>query len=160
MADESFFTGSKHVVELHPKDYVEGNTHPWKLKKAPRTFETEKQRNKRKELNKDRPKERKIHAPRAERSAVMYYASWCGHCIRFKDTWEALYRVNGCMKLCAFNCAKYDAYYRDRLNFSETVRGFPSIVFYKGTDPVETYQGSRDPPDELVKTMLMFCKSN
>ena len=131
MADESFFTGSKHVLELHPKDYVEGNDHPWKLKKAP---------------------------GEAERSAVLYYASWCGHCIRFKDTWEALYRVNGCMKLCAFNCAKYDAYYRDRLNFSEAVRGFPSIVFYKGTDPIETYQGTRNPPDELVKTMLMFCK--
>jgi thiol-disulfide isomerase/thioredoxin len=133
MADESFFTGSKHVLELHPKDYVEGNSLPWKLKSAPGG---------------------------AQWSAVMYYASWCGHCIRFKDTWESLYRVNGCMKLCAFNCAKYDAYYRDRLNFSEYVRKFPSIVFYKGADPVETYQGSRDPPEELVKTMLMFCKSN
>lgn len=133
MTAESFFTNSKYVLELHPENYVEGNDHPWKLKSAPGG---------------------------ADRCAVLYYASWCGHCIRFKDTWEALNRINGCMKLCAFNCAKYDSYYRDRLHFSEAVRGFPSIVFYRGTDPIETYQGPRDPPDELVKTMLMFCNRN
>jgi thiol-disulfide isomerase/thioredoxin len=96
--------------------------------------------------------------PVAENTAVLFYASWCGHCQRFKSIWENLYRINSCIKLCSFNCAKYDQYYKSRLNLTEAVRGFPTIMFYHKESPVETFQGKRDPPEELVKTMFLFCQ--
>lgn len=120
-------------MELSPKDYVEGDDHPWKLKSPPKG---------------------------SKFAAVLYYAPWCPHCINFKDTWEHLNKINGIMQLCAFDCAKYDDYYQNRLHLNEMVHGFPSILFYKGTDLLEKYEGPKDPPDVLVKTMLAFCKSN
>lgn len=125
----SFYENSPHVTELTPSDFIDSKEGPWSLAN-----------------------------PDSERSAVLFYASWCPHCIHFKDTWEDLYRINGCIKLYAFNCAKYSDYYSSQLKKTEAVRGFPTIAFYKGSQLIETYQGPRDPPDQLVKTMLMFCQ--
>lgn len=99
-----------------------------------------------------------LSGPDSERSAVLFYASWCPHCVKFKDVWESLYRINGCIKLYAFNCAEFEEYYLSQLKKTEAVRGFPTIAFYRGDKMIETYQGPRDPPDQLVKTMLLFCQ--
>lgn len=98
--------------------------------------------------------------PDSERSAVLFYASWCPHCVAFKDVWESLYRINGCIKLYAFNCAEYDEYYASQRKRSEAVAGFPTIAFYHQNVLKETYQGPRNPPDQLVKAMLLFCQKN
>lgn len=130
---ESFYEGSRHVTELSPEDfldYKDPSKKAWTLNPT------------------------KVH----KFSAVLFYAPWCGHCKAFRETWESLYRINGCMKLYSFNCRKYADFYDSRLKISEAVRGFPTIMFYVGSTPVETYKGPRDPPDQLVKTMLVFCQ--
>lgn len=89
---------------------------------------------------------------------ILFYAPWCPHCQRFKGTWESLYRINSCLQLLAFNCAKYAEYVSSVAKVSEAVRSYPTIMFYSDNSPKETYQGQRDPPDDLVKAMLLFCQ--
>jgi len=125
---KSFYEDSRHVQELTPSDFSDQGQ-AWTLKN-----------------------------PSSDQTAIIFYAPWCPHCQRFKETWESLYRINGCMKLAAFNCAKYNDYYVSKLKTSEAVRGFPTIAFYSGKEIKETYRGPRDPPDELVKAMLLFCQ--
>lgn len=126
----SFFENSHRVKELIPSDFTEG----FNLKKSKDLIGT--------------------------RSAVMFYAPWCGHCKRFRPVWESLYRINGCMRLCAFNCEKYREFHMAMMKTTNAITGFPTIAFYVEDRLIQTYQGPRDPPDELVKSMLLFCQEH
>ena len=72
---------------------------------------------------------------------VLYYADWCGHCIKFKPEWAALEA-----KL-AGNKQISSAAYEESKNPNEfkiaNIDGFPTINIYKANRLLETYSGPR-----------------
>ena len=59
---------------------------------------------------------------------VLYYADWCGHCVRFEPIWDKL--VKQMSNKC--NMAKIESSYLDKIGDYKThAEGFPTIRFYK-----------------------------
>ena len=70
---------------------------------------------------------------------LLFKAEWCGHCKRFKSTWDKL-KENFSNK---YKFIAYDADNDKDIIEKYNVQGFPTIKFKKG-DKVVEYQGSRD----------------
>ena len=84
-----------------------------------------------------------------EKKVTLYYANWCGHCQRFKPTWEALkgfFDQNGVAH----------EEYEDGKNPKEIreagIKAFPTLKIKVGKNE-EDYHGSMTPND-IVHTVL------
>ena len=70
---------------------------------------------------------------------IIVKAEWCGHCKRFKSTWEDLEKEYN----NKYNFIAYDADNDKEKIEKYNIQGFPTIKFKKG-DKIVEYQGSRD----------------
>ncbi|OAA81480.1 Thioredoxin-like fold protein [Akanthomyces lecanii RCEF 1005] len=69
---------------------------------------------------------------------IKFYAPWCSHCQALKPTWEQLAKsMRGKLNIGEVDCVK-----EKRLCKDVHVKGFPTILFFKGGERVE-YNGLR-----------------
>jgi hypothetical protein len=82
-------------------------------------------------------------------SIYLFKASWCGHCINFKETWNALAdKFNDKINFISYDSAK------DSKKMKEwRVEGFPTLIFRKGSSATE-YNGDRD-----INSLIEFIKN-
>lgn len=92
---------------------------------------------------------------------VLFFAPWCRWCQMLMPTWEQaaekldstkLGRKDIKVKMVTFNCVKYEEgcqHFR--------IRSFPSMMLFKGTKPLEEYNGHRT-VEEMVNFIKPFVK--
>jgi len=71
----------------------------------------------------------------------LFKAEWCGHCVRFKDTWDELeshYHNNSNIEF-----VKYDSDMNPDMINKYNVMGFPTLMLMNGNDKLN-YSGPRD----------------
>jgi thiol-disulfide isomerase/thioredoxin len=84
------------------------------------------------------------------KKVVLFYADWCGHCTKFKPTWdEAAKKVNKEEKrMIKVNCGegtKKDKEIMDKYD----IDGYPTIVIFEDGEP-KKYNGERTVEDLLA----------
>jgi thiol-disulfide isomerase/thioredoxin len=91
-------------------------------------------------------------------SVVLFYMSWCPHCKDVKDIWEALAKRALFMDVLAFDCEANGPHLNKiKEDMPELVTGYPTIVFYVGGSPVETFVGERSEAN-LLKACMRICQ--
>jgi protein disulfide-isomerase len=82
-------------------------------------------------------------------SIYLFKASWCGHCINFRETWNALAdKFHD-----KINFISYDSKNDSKKMKEWRVEGFPTLIFRKGTSATE-YNGDRD-----IDSLINFIKN-
>lgn len=94
--------------------------------------------------------------------AVLFYADWCKFCKAVAPTWKELSKkVSGECKICAFNCANpNNLAHFEKIKRSKPglVPSFPTIVFYKNGEPVETLPESKRNLKDMMATVMRLVK--
>ncbi len=76
---------------------------------------------------------------------VLFYADWCGHCKKFKPTWEETSKdvnKNGKKIMISVNVGEQDENSK-KLSEKYKVDGFPTIVIFSNGSMKGTYDGPR-----------------
>jgi protein disulfide-isomerase-like protein len=76
---------------------------------------------------------------------VLFYADWCGHCKKFKPTWEETAKevnVDGKKIMISVNVGEQDDNSK-QLSEKYNVDGFPTIVIFSNGSMTGTYDGPR-----------------
>jgi len=74
-----------------------------------------------------------------------------------KGVWEQLGETAAFFDVCAFNCEKFkDHAEKIKAKKERIIDGFPSLVIYKNGEPVKYYEGERE-LKSLVETCLRAC---
>lgn len=93
-----------------------------------------------------------------ECSIVLFYCPWCPHCQSVKDAWKELGKIATFVNVQALNCEKHKRHaFKIKEDVPEFIRGYPTIVVYKGGKPIEDYQGERT-VSSLLKTCMRICQ--
>lgn len=71
------------------------------------------------------------------------YANWCGHCIRFKPTWDKIKRTLSSNKDVHVVEVEYD-FIGLLPRTLQNIRGFPTIQIVKNGRVAKEYQGDRE----------------
>jgi len=72
-------------------------------------------------------------------SFVLFYADWCGHCTRFKPTWNKLKQATTASKINMLETND------ESVHKKYNVQGYPTLRFYGGSDKkIIEYSGNRD----------------
>lgn len=83
-------------------------------------------------------------------SMVLFYAPWCPHCKTVMGDWAKLKKASpGGMNIAKVNCDK-----KPELAEKHEVKGFPTIILFKGGKKVY-FEGPRN-----LENFLEFIKSN
>ena len=123
----------------------------------------------------------KREKPTCKEGMLLIYADWCGHCVRFKPTYEYLTEIfnklykNGNYVLNKNESIKAEKgtaplfwaiQHEDNRSDIEFVKGYPSIYIVRDIDNsegvLEPYEGGRDIEDLLLKfkSDVKYKKSN
>merc|ERR1712038_450336 len=81
---------------------------------------------------------------------IKFYAPWCGHCKRLAPAWDDLaqhYKDDKSIAIAKIDCTDAD---NKPICDKFEVRGYPTLLFFKGGEMQKKYQGSRELP-ELTK---------
>jgi thiol-disulfide isomerase/thioredoxin len=94
-------------------------------------------------------------APRP--SVELFHATWCGHCVRFKPTWDAFAKRVREEKL-EIDVADHEVD-EDKAAFEKRkVSSFPTVLFIKPDGEATKYDGPRT-EDGLMKAAVAFISS-
>lgn len=97
---------------------------------------------------------------RKECTVVLFYCAWCPHCQDVKKTWKEFGRLASFMTVAAFNCEREKAHLQKiREDMPGLIPSFPTIVFYKGGRPSESYLGKRD-LQSFLKAAMRVCQED
>ncbi|MDB4769446.1 protein disulfide isomerase family protein [bacterium] len=90
-----------------------------------------------------------------ECSIVLFYCPWCPHCVKIKDLWNTLGQVAGFLNVYAFNCEKYKAHeLKIKEENKDVIKGYPTILVYKGGVPVRRIKESERTLEDLLKVCM------
>lgn len=85
-----------------------------------------------------------------EKSMVLFYAPWCGHCKNMMSDWDALQsKAPKGVKIVKVNCDEHP-----EVASRHNVEGFPTIVLFKGGKKIY-FTGERN-----LENFLEFIKAN
>ena len=70
---------------------------------------------------------------------ILYWAEWCGHCIRFKPEWEKIKKE---LTKLGVTVEDYEHSRDSQVINDENINGFPTIKIKKGSSTKE-YTGER-----------------
>jgi thiol-disulfide isomerase/thioredoxin len=91
-------------------------------------------------------------------SFVMFYAPWCGHCLRAAPEFSKFAETAAFIEAYAVNCEKNkDVVERLNSKSGDFVAGYPTLVIYKEGTAVETYEGDRTSA-ALLKEAMSACR--
>ncbi len=100
------------------------------------------------------------------KSIVLYYAPWCGHCVRTKEIWKELAnkfaKKKNSIKIYSFNCEGPMNNKRNKSHLAKMREQFPSLVPYfpsihvyiNGKPTGEIYEG-----DKTVKDLEKWIRT-
>lgn len=95
-------------------------------------------------------------------ACILFYADWCGHCKAVKDTWKDFAeKASGMCRVYAFNCANPNNlahFEKIKRSKSGLIPSFPTIVFYKNGEPVETLPESERTLKGMMSTSMRLVK--
>jgi protein disulfide-isomerase len=82
------------------------------------------------------------------KSLVLFYAEWCGHCANFKPNYMELSNKYNKANYYAFNMSSPDENTRNKMKrWKFQVSGFPTIVGFYNGQPYSVYNGDRSVRD-------------
>jgi thiol-disulfide isomerase/thioredoxin len=89
-------------------------------------------------------------SPSAHRELLFFSMPGCGHCDKFKPTWDLLMKNYGSIK----NIKLIQVVSNEKPELVELfeIQGFPTILYAKDNKKISEYQGDRS-YDDLVKYM-------
>jgi len=86
----------------------------------------------------------------SDKSMVLFYAPWCGHCKSMMSDWNKLEaKAPSGMKIVKVNCDE-----KPQVAERHAVKGFPTIILFKGGKKVY-FEGARN-----LDNFLEFIKTN
>lgn len=100
-----------------------------------------------------------------EMFAILFTASWCGHCKTFKPTYDSATKSG-----IGISCGVMDAYENNKQlekikignrvlgGIDGIVKGYPTLLFFAGDGQVGMYKGTYEDDDLLKHVMLQFIQ--
>ena len=140
-SNENFYSQSRFVRELKPSDF-DLDTKVMSLKK---------------EIMRGSLKETKNAC-----YAIMFYCSWCPHCISVKTIWENFAKRAAFMDVYAINCApEENKKFLDmqRLKNKNLISGYPTFIFYRDGKRPQKYEGERS-EGALLANAMKICQTS
>ncbi|KEG13152.1 protein disulfide isomerase [Trypanosoma grayi] len=87
----------------------------------------------------------------SEIALVKFYAPWCGHCQKLAPEWEkAAKDIPSEASMIDVDCTKETG-----LAQKYSIKGYPTIILFRGGEQVETYRGARQSAD-----LVDYVKAN
>lgn len=81
------------------------------------------------------------------KSLVLFFASWCGHCVNTKPVYMKLAN-NKKANYLAFDMSSPDEMTKSKMStWKFKVQGFPTIISFYNGQPYSTYEGNRTVED-------------
>lgn len=88
------------------------------------------------------------------KSLVLFFASWCPHCVHTKPVYMELAN-NKKANYLAFDMSSPDEMTKSKMsNWKFKVQGYPTIVSFYNGQPYSTYQG-----DRTVQDLTMYVNN-
>ena len=81
---------------------------------------------------------------------TLYYADWCGHCTKFKPTWEGIKQV---FKLNNIKFEEFEDLKNENIIKQKGIEAYPTIIINKDKEEEYKYSGKMD-PDSIITEVL------
>ncbi len=91
-------------------------------------------------------------------TAILYYASWCPHCVNVKSAWAQLGKSVKFMTIAAFQCDRYPDHTDGvREEKPDLIKSYPTMVIYKNGKPVQHFGQTKREYSDLLNACMQAC---